>query len=395
MSQRLISRSPDLKRLRDEGYNLEVRSGYLLVTGVPYVNAGREVKRGILVSELTLALGDVTTTPGSHQAYFIGEHPCKQDGTPIAGIQHSGRQQLAKDVTVDHGFSAKPKNGGYVDYYHKISVYTAIISAPARTLAPSVRAQTFAPIPADSDEDVFHYLDTASSRAGIAVVTSKLEGRKVAIVGVGGTGSYVLDLVAKTPVKEVHLYDGDEFLQHNAFRAPGAPAIEQFGTLPKKVDYFAALYGHMHKRIVSHPYHITESNIRELRDMDFVFVCIDGGAGKRVIVEGLEQLNRAFVDVGMGVETVDGRLRGVLRTTTSTPLRRRHFRNRVPLADVGGNEDYDRNIQIADLNALNAALAVIKWKKLCGFYLDLDEEHHSSFTIDGNMLSNGDRGPDD
>jgi hypothetical protein len=40
------------------------------------------------------------------------------------------------------------------------------------------------------------------------------------------------------------------------------------------------------------------------------------------------------------------------------------------------------------LNALNAALAVIKWKKLMGFYQDLDFEHHCTYTIGGNMLRN-------
>ena len=35
MSQLLISRSPDLARLREEGYDIEIRSGYLLVKDVP------------------------------------------------------------------------------------------------------------------------------------------------------------------------------------------------------------------------------------------------------------------------------------------------------------------------------------------------------------------------
>ena len=55
MSQQLISRSSDLRKLRDEGYDVEIRSGYLLIKDVPYVNAKKEVKFGILVSELTLA----------------------------------------------------------------------------------------------------------------------------------------------------------------------------------------------------------------------------------------------------------------------------------------------------------------------------------------------------
>ena len=73
------------------------------------------------------------------------------------------------------------------------------------------------------------------------------------------------------------------------------------------------------------------------------------------------------------------------------PVRADHFRQRVSLADGTGNNEYDRNIQVADLNALNAALAVIKWKKLAGFYRDMKAEHHSQFTIDGSLLINEDR----
>ena len=39
MSQQLISRSPDLKRLRDEGYAVETVGGHLLLNDVPYVTA--------------------------------------------------------------------------------------------------------------------------------------------------------------------------------------------------------------------------------------------------------------------------------------------------------------------------------------------------------------------
>src|SRR5439155_13045568 len=98
MSQRPISRSADLKKLRDEGYDLEVRSGYLLVKDVPYVNARMETKRGTLVSTLTLA-GDVTARPDNHVAFFIGEYPCAADGRQIEQIRNqSGSQTLAVDV---------------------------------------------------------------------------------------------------------------------------------------------------------------------------------------------------------------------------------------------------------------------------------------------------------
>jgi len=36
-------------------------------------------------------------------------------------------------------------------------------------------------------------------------------------------------------------------------------------------------------------------------------------------------------------------------------------------------------------------LAVIKWKKVFGFYRDMKSEHHSQFHIDTNALLNEDR----
>lgn len=391
MSQQLINRSPDLQRLRDDGYAVEVRSGYLLIKNVPYVNAKKEVNFGTLVSELTLA-GDVTTTPNTHVALFAGEHPCSQEGAMLAKIAHgSGRQTLDQSLVIDHSFSAKPLSGSYRDYHEKVTTYVAIISGPAQAIDPNVSAQTFPVIAAEEAESVFNYIDTASSRARINLVTKKLELGRIAILGVGGTGSYMLDLVAKTPVKEIHLFDRDTFLQHNAFRSPGAPSVDELGTAPKKVVYFKDVYSKMHRGVVAHDYHIDASNIDQLRGMDFVFLCLDAGDAKRLIIENLEAFGVRFIDVGMGVDLVDDSLRGILRVTTSTPEQREHFRKRVSLADGGGHDDYDRNIQIADLNALNAALAAIKWKKLFGFYLDLENEHHSTYTLDGNMLTNDDQ----
>ena len=51
--------------------------------------------------------------------------------------------------------------------------------------------------------------------------------------------------------------------------------------------------------------------------------------------------------------------------------------------------EYERNVQLVELNALlNAALAVIKWKKVRGFYNDLERELNCEYVIDGNKLIN-------
>ena len=124
--------------------------------------------------------------------------------------------------------------------------------------------------------------------------------------------------------------------------------------------------------------------------MAFVFVCLDKGEPRQLIIKTLQDAGVPFIDVGMGVELVDDKLLGVLRVTASTPDMMDHVGSKVPFSDFDDDE-YSSNIQIADLNALNAALAVIKWKKLCGFYLDLEAEHFSTYTIDGNKLINEDQ----
>ena len=388
MSQSLISHSADLKRLRDEGYEVEISaSNYLLIHNVPYVNSQTEIARGTLASTLSLA-GNKTAPPDTHVAFFTGDHPCHQDGSAIISIQHAqSNEALAPGLHAKHAFSNKP-SGGYPNYHAKMTRYIDVISHPAASIDPTVTARTFKPIGSNEEDSVFAYLDTASSRVGIGEVTDKLKAQKVGIIGLGGTGSYILDLVAKTPVKEIHLFDKDNFLQHNAFRSPGAPSLDELAKTQKKVDYLRTIYSKMHTRIVAHDYHIGASNVDELSHLGFVFMCLDKGKAKQFIVAKLEELRIPFIDVGMGVQLIDESksLIGILRITTSTEKQRGHVKNRISYEDDDGDDDYSRNIQIADLNALNAALAVVKWKKLCGFYQDLEEECHSTYTINVNML---------
>jgi len=393
MSRPLISRSPDLKRLQDEGYEVDVVAVHLVLDHVPYVAEDRTVRYGRLVSELTLS-GDVTMAPSTHVVHFSGSVPCDHEGHPLEKIINNRQTRaLADGLTIDFDFSSKPLgSGAYPDYYAKMSTYAAILASQAQRLDPQATAQTFRVVMSPPEENsVFHYLDTASSRAGISAITQKLQGHRVAIVGLGGTGAYILDLVAKTPVREIHLFDGDRFMQHNVFRAPGAAAVEDLQGAPLKVSYFTGLYEKMRSGIVPHPAYVDETNVDDLRAMDFVFVAIDRGPARKLVVHALEEYGLPFVDVGMGVYDGDGALAGLVRVTTSTPDQRAHHaKGRIPFGEEDGNNEYTLNIQIADLNAFNATLAVIKWKKLCGFYADLEREHHTVYQIDGNVLTNED-----
>ncbi|MEZ6243728.1 MAG: ThiF family adenylyltransferase [Phycisphaerales bacterium] len=389
MSRSPISRNADLKRLRDEGYEVEVKSGYLLVSSIPYVDSNRQIKRGVLVSTLEMA-GDKAVNPvNDHTVMFAGEQPCDERGGPLQQIYHSSqRSEVVPGLVVSHKFSAKPP-GGYLDYHHKISEYAGILARYAQRIQPEASARTFAPVICTEDDNgVFEYLDTASSRADITAVSRKLAGHRIAVVGLGGTGSYVLDLVSKTHVAEIRLIDGDRFHSHNAFRCPGAASLDDLRAGMYKVEYLRHRYSAMRRNIVAIPEYIGEENLHHLEGIDFVFLCLDNGGAKGVVMDALIRQGVPFVDSGIGVTNDDDRIRGQLRVTASSVEKSSHVSKVVPRGDIGGDNLYVTNIQIAELNALCASLAVIRWKKMVGFYADLEEEHHCLYVIDGNCLHN-------
>lgn len=394
-----LSRSPDLRQLRDDGYEVRVtEAGHLVVSHVPYIGADRQPAYGQLVSRLNFA-GDVVQYDGRHEAFFVGGIPSDREGTQLTKLinQPNLNQTLEAGVVATVGMSIKP-DGNYRDYHHKMTTYIDMISAHAQSLHPSMTATTHPPTEDDDPTGPFQYLDSASSRAGISAIADRLRLGKVVIIGLGGTGSYVLDLVAKTPIGAIHLYDGDDLFTHNAFRAPGATPLDILRSKPKKVDHSAAVYSNMKRGIVSHPEYVTETNVEELRDADFVFLTMEGNQTKRMVVDRLSDFGIPFIDVGIGLNIVGDMLQGAVQTITRTPNRVGRTPERHAIAfDAADEEDeedeedvYDLNIQVADLNALNATMAVIRWKKLFGFYGDLEDEHYSIYTIDGNHLANED-----
>lgn len=390
MSRQLINHSLDLKKLQDEGYEVSVYEGvYLKVSGVPYVSSTKEIKFGSLVSKLELA-GNQTVNPvQDHVVYFIGEHPHNADGTIITAIQlQSKDEEIHPGLTVNHRFSNKFPDRLYYDYHEKITRYINIISSQAKTIDSSVNAKTFNPIASEEDpESMFYYYDTNSSRAEIGLLTAKFKGLKIAIVGLGGTGAYILDQVAKTPVKEIHLFDVDLFLQHNAFRSPGAASLDMLKEKPKKVHYLAQIYSKMHKYVIPHDYNIAQNNIGDLGEMNFVFICIDKAEPKRDIIASLTKAKIPYIDTGIGIEIIDDKLRGASRQTFYADGDPEYLSKRISFSDEG-NDDYAQNIQIAEINSLSASLAIIKWKKFLGFYHDLGKEYNSSYAIDINSLFN-------
>ena len=165
--------------------------------------------------------------------YFAGEYPCDDRGAPIEALRNSSqRQELAEGLWVDHYFSARPVAGKYEDYHHKMTHYAQVIGRCAKRIDPGAMARAGKLVLSADPNDPFVFMETASSRAGITRLNERLSGDRIGIVGLGGTGSYILDYVSKTRIAEIHLFDGDRFEQHNAFRAPGPTTTKELEKRP-------------------------------------------------------------------------------------------------------------------------------------------------------------------
>ena len=139
MSHALISLSPDLQRLVDDGFDIEIIAGHLVMNNVPYVGADRTIRRGRLFAALSLA-GDRTLRPGTHVAFFEGNMPCDANGREMLEMRlSSSPQNLGSGLIANHSFSRKPREG-YADYYQMFTVYLGLISGPARQIDATASA---------------------------------------------------------------------------------------------------------------------------------------------------------------------------------------------------------------------------------------------------------------
>ena len=388
MSSTPTGRSADIQRLVTAGYSIEIRQNHLLMHDVPYVDESRQVRRGTLVTPLTLA-GNITTAPSDHIAYFIGVAPCTWQGSPMTVLNHSGPNELAPGLRIDRSFSNKPATP-FVDYERKLLHYEALLSAQAVEIDPTVTARTGRVLRDDSDTSVFRYPDTASARSGISAISAKLENQHVAIIGAGGTGTYLLDLLAKTSVAHIDVFDGDRLLTHNAFRAPGSITLDELDGRPYKASFFCSRYDATRIGIRAFDCYVKDDNLQLLNGCTFVFVCIDSGAARRVIVEHLLARAIPFVDCGLGmlVNHDQHAIFGTVRATLVTAERADAAMGYLSFGDdEPGDDVYASNIQVAELNAMNACMAVMRFKQHLRFYVDLRGETQWTFGTSTNTMT--------
>jgi hypothetical protein len=383
--------SPHIEKLSKE-YDVEiVQDKWLIIKRVPYLNKDLEIRYGIIVSDIEMTGNDVKVNLSNHPIYFAGEQPYRIDGVKL-NPNNTKKVELFPGFTVDFYFSYK-LNRLYTDYYEKISHYVHIFSKHAMKKDPSATFDVGSLVVVPNNLP-FQYSDCNAVTPEGNILLEKFLEMKIGVIGLGGTGSYILDYLSKTPVKEVHLFDGDYLHNKNAFRSPGAVSIEDLKNIQRKTDYFEKEYKRIHQNIISHPEYIKSENLNILDSLSFVFISIDKSEIKEIIIQHLESKKISFIDVGMGIQIVDGAVLATIRTTLSTEEKREHIyeKQRVKFGENPNNE-YSKLPQIAELNALNAAFAVIKWKKIIGFYHDREKEFHSQYLLPNNKILNNDYKP--
>ncbi len=375
MSRQLASHNDDIRRLIEKGFAVSEDSNYLVVRDIPYLDANLELATGAFVATL-VAIDEHRVQQDDHQVWFAGGVPHGLGAKPIPNLG-GGPCSLhlspaASDVVVERRFSNKPLVAQrFADFFEKIESYTNIIAGPAMERY-GASPYTFR-VPEESAKDpIFKFRDTLTSRGELTDLTTCFHGEVVAVIGLGGTGSYVLDFMAKTPVAEVRAFDADHFHVHNAFRSPGHVDPSEFDKT--KAEVYLARYSNFRHGFSAKATYIDGSSEDELSGVTFAFVCVDQGASRAEIFRALVERKIPFIDVGMGLKRKDQGLGGMVRVTYFPPERSEEVigKSHAPLRD--DPEDlYRAKVQIGELNALNAALAVTRYKQLRGFYKDVSD----------------------
>lgn len=134
-----------------------------------------------------------------------------------------------------------------------------------------------------------------------------LEALKVAVVGVGGTGSLVAEQLARAGVQDVVLIDSDRVEVSNLSRLFGATANDIGNS--KAIT----LADHLRRLGANRVIGVADSAIRQdvlmlLRDRDVVFSCVDNDRSRALLNRFSHQYLVPVVDVGIRLDAREGEM---------------------------------------------------------------------------------------
>ena len=287
------------------------------------------------------------------------------DGTAI-GNHIAGDGETWSAISIKKGVQGSPEDDGSArDLIHRY----------AKQIVGAVSAAGYSETASLAKRGPFKIPNTFEARAALGPVQDRIREQRIAVIGLGGTGAYVLDLMAKTPVPDIHLLDADEVEWHTFMRAPGAPTAEEIASLRRnpltKVAYYHSMYASLREGIFPHAVRIDSPSMfgkfLSSHPVDFAFVCIDqkkdsDSPRQNVVYETLSEAEIPFIDSGVSITLEDDTVRGAV-TTSFYAEGSEAWREAIPNARVEGNVPGYRNVQVPEVNALAASLAVMEWRR--------------------------------
>lgn len=377
----LASRNPYVDTLLKQGYDVGFINAHLVIFGVPALNAAGNLVHLDLVSPLDLREQYLIDRPADHKMWFVGEPPYNLDGHRVAAAVGDEPRKISDAIWPQKFLSNKPAGRDrYDSIEEKVTQYLDLIVPPALHKFPEASPRKALREQMQQTISPLVFPDSLSARDGVVELSHKLLKLKIAIVGCGGTGAYVLDFLCKTHLAEIHLFDDDIVHVHTLFRLPGAFGEQHLGA--KKVDVLSRAYENFHRGITPHPERIEAHNVEQLSRYDYVFVAVDDAPSRQLICQACDGLKVPFVDVGMGLNKGKSGLYGFVRTSggDAGDFQRLNGTQYLPAQNAHDNE-YRRQPQIAELNALNAAIAVIRFKQHIGIFERLTDAPAQVFDV--------------
>lgn len=397
LSTRNMSPKSRLDKFAEQvGFTVEVASDAIRAIRVPCLFRGGVVGTCTIEASYDSATSKPNNrTGGDVHAVRIsidGEYDGRvyhADGSPI-GNRVGGDDKTWSNISIKLGTRGHPKRDKTAqDLVHRYVKHIVGAVAAAGYYDPT----------ALSIPDPFHIPNTFEARADIAPVQDRIRGQRIAIIGLGGTGAYLLDLLSKTPVAEIHLLDSDRVDWHTLKRAPGAPTAEEIELVREgsllKVDYYHSKYAPFRHGIHPHPVKVDNPSMftEFLTDhpVDYAFVCIDqmtegDSARQDVVYHSVAEAGIPFIDSGVSITLEGSAVTGSV-TTSAYDAGSDAWQNAIPNAKLKGSAPGYRNVQLPEVNAAAATFAVMEWRRRTGQYASESPSFLQKFLLEKARIS--------
>ena len=321
-----------------------------------------------------------------------GEHDGRvyhADGTPI-GNYLKGDGKTWSNISVHKGAKSNPEPDETAgDLLHRY----------AKQIIGAVSAGGYVDPGAFVMPDPFHMPNTFEARAAVAPIQDRIRGQSVAIIGLGGSGAHFLDIIAKTPVSEIHLFDSDCVDWHTLMRAPGVPTTEEIELIRAgsllKVDYYRSKYATFRDGIHAHPVRVENpemfAEFVAEHPIGFAFIFIDqlaegDSARQDVVYRAVSGAQVPFIDSGVSITVEDSAVWGSV-TTSYYEAGSDAWKAAIPNARQHGDAPGYRNVQLPEVNAAAATAALMEWRRRTGQYVSEPPSFFQKFRFDKGRIS--------